>query len=1412
MADFFKVLTRTTKRGHVEIYPEFLICNPSEDLMIKGGDFYAVWVEERGLWSTNEQDLVRMIDRELHDYSEEYKKTSAGDIVHVAYMRYASTGTIDRWHKYCKNQMRDSFHPLDSKLVFQNDTPDRKDYASKRLPYPLEAGECPAWEKLTGTLYSEEERHKIEWTIGSIVNGDSKKLQKFVVFYGDPGTGKSTIIDIIQLLFQDHYCTFDAKALGSSNASFALEPFRNNPLVAIQQDGDLSRIEDNTRLNSIASHDEMNVNEKNKTQYSARFHCFMFMGTNKPVKITDAKSGILRRLIDISPTGEKLPKKEYDRLKKQVEFELGAIAKRCLDVYDEDPGYYDNYIPIKMMGASNDFYNFIEDEDTFTVFERDNETTANAAWEMYQRYCEKAKVPFPLQQRLFKEELKSYFKEFKERTTAANGTRVRNWYGGFRKDKFFSEEFFDKPSEKPKEKPKEYSPCWFEPKEQPSLFDILAAEYDAQYASEEGIPKTKWSNCKTKLKDLDTHKLHYVRVPVNHIVIDFDIPDENGNKCLEKNIEAVSRWPPTYGELSKSGQGIHLHYIYKGDPEKLSHVFDDRIEIKVFTGNMTLRRKLSKCNDLPIAEISSGLPLKGEDKMVNTEAIKSEKAIRTLIKRNILKEYHPGTKPSCDFIKKILDDAYASGVRYDVSDMFNAVLTFATNSTHHADYCTKLVTEMHFKSDEIALPEGENNIKSDILIFFDVEVFINLFIICWKAAGENQKIVRMINPTPKEVEELSRYKLVGFNCRQYDNHICYARMLGYTNEQLYHLSQSIIGSEKGSRDRGMFGNAYNFSYTDIYDFSSKKQSLKKFEIELGIHHQELGLPWDEPVPEELWDKVAEYCGNDVLATEAVWNDPDRQADFMARQIQVELVKALHGIQNVSVNDTTNSLSEKIIFGTDKNPQSQFNYRDLSKPVSWTEYEDYRRRFGEDYVFHVFDSNGLPTYEVYDGKGCVALPDGYSILPFFPGYKYEYGKSTYLDQEIGEGGRVYAEKGIHEDVWDGDIASQHPHSAIAEVLFGPKYTKIFEELVEARVAIKHKDFEAAGKMLNGALKPWLTEEFAAGLAQALKIVINSIYGLTSAGFANRFRDPRNFDNIVAKRGALFMTLLKSEVEKRGCKVAHIKTDSIKIPNATEEIKEFVIKFGKEFGYTFETEAVFDKFCLVNDAVYVAKYKEPEHDKKTGKDIWWTATGTQFQVPYVFKTLFSGEELVFSDFCETKSVAKGAIVIDMNENLPQLDALEEKEMNDIQKALDPLGLASKEKIAKRYSLTEDSLAGRLEELQAKEKESHNYIFVGRIGQFCPIVPGGGGGVLYRNADDKYYAVTGTKGCRWLESEIVKAMEKEDLIDRHYYDELVADAVKTIDEIGTACGYGGYNRLVGKDGGPANGVEWPPETPKY
>ena len=1291
MIDFLIISTRPTKRGTVEIYPRFRLYPKSSDLMIRGGDFYAIWIEELGLWSTKEQDALQLIDRELDKYAEDNKAKFEGSTIKILHMWDSESGMVDSWHKYCQKQMRDSFHMLDESLIFSNTETTKKDYATKRLPYPLEQGSITAFDKLMSTLYSPEEREKIEWAIGAVISGDSKTIQKFMVLYGAAGTGKSTVLNIIQQLFEGYYSVFDAKALGSSSNQFALEAFKTNPLVAIQHDGDLSRIEDNTRLNSLVSHEIMTVNEKFKGSYANRFKCFLFMGTNKPVKITDGKSGIIRRLIDVTPSGNKLSSREYKTVMKQVGFELGAIANHCLGVYKDDPGKYDDYIPITMIGASNDFYNFVID--SYHVFVREDGTTLKAAWEMYKNYCDEAKVPFPLSQRNFKEELKNYFRDYVERMNLDDGSRIRSYYSGFKTNMFETEK--NPGVEKPKN-----NLIKFETIE--SIFDKERADCFAQYANDQETPSKKWEKVKTKLKDLDTSKIHYVKVPENHIVIDFDIKDRNGKKSLDRNIEEASKWPATYAELSKSGNGVHLHYIYNGDASKLSRVYDENIEVKVFTGNSSLRRRLTKCNNLPIATISSGLPLKGDNKVINFEGVKNEKALRTMIKRNLNKEYHAATKPSVDFIYKILEDAYNSGISYDVSDMRNAVLAFAASSTHQADYCIKLVNKMSFKSNEQS--EGVDNDEQPI-IFYDVEVFPNLFIVCWKIRGEGKPVVPMINPTPTEIEDLLRFRLIGFNNKRYDDHILYARLMGYTNKQLYNLSQRIINGERDA----MFGEAYSIAYTDIYDFSAKKQSLKKWEIELNIHHQELGLPWDEPVPEERWEEVAGYCTNDVIATEAVFDH--LQGDWKARQILAELA-------GMPVNASTNSLTTRIIFGKERNPKLVY-------------------------------TNLATGEQEYDG----VLTDTPDVINAFPGYEFvKFGDdkkphNMYRGEDVGMGGYVYAEPGMYGRTICFDVSGMHPASIRAMNCFG-EYTKNFGDIVDARLAIKHKDFDTARKMLDGKLAPYLDDESQAkALAGALKIAVNSVYGLTAANFDNPFRDVRNKNNIVALRGALFMVNLKDEIQSRGFRVVHCKTDSVKVENPSDELCEFIVEYGRKYGYQFEIEHVFDRICLVNDAVYIAKLAEDDPDDP-GK---WTATGTQFQVPYVFKTLFSKEEIVFDDLCETKSVTTALY---LRNNDPDAEEV----------IIDPL-------------------TGKETTIKVGDKPE----FIGRVGRFCPIKPGHGGKELIRESKDKdgnvkYASATGAKGYLWLEAEAVYAFkEKRDAIDYSYYNKLVDDAVETISQFG-------------------------------
>ena len=1268
MKDFLRIEVKQKTVGVGRDKRYFIVIHPvfnfnCDNVMKKGGQFYAFLDEESGFWNTNENDMFRMIDQKLYSYRDEHYKRDSHGVYFDNSNQEVVCDTLDnsdthmliefdRW--FSKLPPNFNFTPLDSSITFKDAKVEPEDYRSKTLQYDVKFGTIDAYEKLVGTLYSPSEKQKIEWAIGSVLCGDSKYIEKIVAFYGPPGSGKSTVLDLIKMIFDGYWSVFIANELASKNSQFGTALFKDNPLVAIQDDGSLAKI-DSPAINEIVSHKDIVVNEKNVKHYVIRSNAMLFMATNELIDLHDTNLGLSRRLLDVYPSGNKIPISEYRILNDQMKFEVGAIAQHCIDIYKSlGKEAYVEYRPNEMIKKVNYLHNFIFEN--FERLEENDPIRLTTLYSWYKDYYEESGLGYPPKRLVFKEQIKKYYDEFIE-IKFLEGKTQRNVYSGFKRELV------------------EYTPDvlvgegdipeWLHLDKEESVLDDILKDCKAQYANEDEKPQKRWDNVSTYLAGIDTRKVHYILMPGNHIVIDFDCKNEKGEKDADKNLREAAKWPATYAEFSKSGGGVHLHYIYDGDISMLANRIDGDIEMKKFVGNASLRRKLSKCNDISIATISSGLPLKkGGKKMLDFDGYKSEKQLMKGIEDCLAKKHHGATKPEVDFMYKMFNDAYESGMSYDLTPLRPKILAFAMGSTNQKDACIKLVNKMKFKSEDRETVI-EDNTKP--LIFYDVEVFPNLFLINWKKAGDGNKVVRMINPSSGDVEDLVRSgRLIGFNCRRYDNHILYGRMMGYNNMELYELSQRIIS---GSRN-AFFGDAYNLSYTDVYDFASSynKMSLKKWEIKLGRHHQELGLPWDEPVDKSLWNKVAEYCDNDVISTEAVFNH--LQGDFIARQILAEL-------SGLTVNDSTNSHSKRIIFQGNRHPQEEFVYTDLSER--------------------------------------------------FPGYEYDAGKSTYCGEEVGEGGYVWAKPGMYANVTTFDVASMHPTSIEQLCLFGPRYTKRFSDLKQARIHIKRKEFNKLSDILDGKLVPFVKaiEDGSASytekdLSNALKTVINSVYGLTSAKFENEFKDPRNVDNIVAKRGALFMVDLKRACLERGMNPIHIKTDSIKIADATDEDAQFIFDFGKEYGYEFEVESVYDRICLVNDAVYIAHEKEG-----------WTATGVEFARPYIFKNLFTHEKMEYKDYWETKESHKGDIFLDMNEALGE--------------------------------------------------DEHDYHFVGKTGAFVPIKPGCGGGLLMAQRGDKYVAVSGSKGYRWMDVEMVKDLGKEDDIDISYYDEEIQKAKDKLSQFG-------------------------------
>lgn len=357
---------------------------------------------------------------------------------------------------------------------------------------------------------------------------------------------------------------------------------------------------------------------------------------------------------------------------------------------------------------------------------------------------------------------------------------------------------------------------------------------------------------------------------------------------------------------------------------------------------------------------------------------------------------------------------------------------------------------------------------------------------------------------------------------------------------------------------------------------------------------------------------------------------------------------------------------------------------------------------------------------------------------FPDYELVRGEdgtwhNMLWGTDLSVGGYVYANPGMYVTKPDNpmglaaitfDATSLHPTDAIQLNYMGEN-TSRYAALLAARVAIKHKDFDAARKMFNGKLAKYLTDESQAGdLSTALKTAANSLYGVSYASFDNPARDPRNVNNIIALRGSLVMRTLQKEVEDMGYKVIHIKTDSIKVADPDEKICNYIVEFGKSYGISYEVEHTWNKICLVNDAVFVG-----QHGADDKKDpLGWETTGKEFQVPYVRKSLFTKEPIEFWDYCTTFNVSKGTL----------------------------------------HLVTEEGT------------DTENDEFIGRVGLFVPMKHGG---KLYRVSEEgKRYAASGTTGYLWRSADEVQDMHLEDDIDMSYFRNICDAAIDHINEFGS------------------------------
>lgn len=1183
--DFYDIVIDTTKKV-VSIGPIFRTID-IRDIIIdnKAQEVIAYWDEANSTWSENTAKLLTDIDKEVFSTYKEFQALHPEEPVTLNTINNVASVAYRDWLKFLNN-VRTPKHDFNSEVLFSDHEIEREDYATYKLPYrPDPAINIESFLEGMSVFYDSENLDKLLWFIGATLTGQIHSIQKFAYLYGRAGSGKGTTIEIIKHIFQGPYTGQISLEKLTGKSEFASAQVRDLP-VLYDPEVNLYRMTNDTPLLALTAHEPISVNKKFRDPVEVTFRGFLIAASNQPVKVRNIDAGINRRLVDIYQTGNKMTPQQYIPFMESIPSQVPGIANYAIERFNLlGRSYFDGYVSQQMLSQTNYMHRFVQEN--YTSFT--DPMPLGRAYEMYQTYLSNDNVDFKVTRHDFQNDFSRYYDHTESKHQTIAGVQAKFWFVGFDNSSVINP----------------HTEAVIEATPTPDLFssdfNYFASNelhFPAQYANSHGVPKQPWSKVTTTLADIDQSKLHWINIDTSIIVIDIDQHKPTDRPASE--VLAELNLPATFTELSRSKKGYHLYYRYTDTTPLRTTDISPQVELKVYNGGLSLRRQFTTSNGIKnLAEVNmttlqplfDRLPKEKSPIMIDNDfkkSIESEEQLRELIKKALRREVHANTKPNVDFIKHVVDNAILEGLTFNIADLEPTITAFALTSTNQSKAAVDIALNLQYQNPiknptEFDMPTAPTgHIADEDLMFYDVEVFKNVFMFSYYKQSTMTEPKTLINPTQDELfKVVNNEALVGFNNYRYDDFILYYALLGYSPLELFGISKTIIEDKNSSK---LSFKAHNVSYLDLYEISVKKQSLKKWEVELGLPYDEIDTDWSAPLPEELWERVAAYNRNDTKVLPALL--ANIYGDY-------EAVQALASLSGLPINRTINAHTTQIIFtrpdGTHVKPDASYTtYTDLSE--------------------------------------------------LFPGYTFDrYTGASYLGLDPSMGGYIFSKPGVYSRAVELDIESMHPNSMVNLNYFG-EFTAQYANLLEVKRALGASDTEAAIKALP-ALEPILNDPRTnvKAIITAVKRALNSAYGLTSASFDNPLKNPQNIDNIVAKRGALFMITLQRKLESEGIGVIHIKTDSIKLDNPTEEQINEVMEFAKSYGYRFKIEDTYEPFVLIDKAQLIGYSANHES---------WHAIGTKFINPYTYKTLFSHEDYILDDYSRTIESRTGKLYLGDN----------------------------------------------------------------------------------------------------------------------------------------------------------------------
>lgn len=379
------------------------------------------------------------------------------------------------------------------------------------------------------------------------------------------------------------------------------------------------------------------------------------------------------------------------------------------------------------------------------------------------------------------------------------------------------------------------------------------------------------------------------------------------------------------------------------------------------------------------------------------------------------------------------------------------------------------------------------------MIFFDFEVFKHdWLVVCIDMSAQAETVIVNDPERLKAFYEDHKGDIwVGFNCREYDDYILKAILLGFDPKE---VNDFII--QKGHRGweySGMFRKIRLYSYDVMQNID---RGLKFFEGSMGSSIEETSVPFDidrKLTPSEIAETI-KYCRHDVEQTVEVFLR--RKADFDA---QMGLIK-MFSLPLADISRTKAQLSAKIL-------------------------EASRRTYDDEFDIDVPDTLRLERYTQVRDWFMDPANRKYREDPDNP-----KSKKMKLDINVAGVPHTFAWGGVHGAIprYSGtgyfvnmDVASLYPSLMIRYNLHSRSCNPAkFNEIVQTRLKLKHEH--------NPMQAP-------------LKIVINGTYGAMKDK-TNPLYDPRQA-NRVCVHGQLLILDLMERLEEAGALIIQSNTDGV-----------------------------------------------------------------------------------------------------------------------------------------------------------------------------------------------------------------------------------------------------------------------------